>query len=81
MELSQLTEMLGWISILNISYLFLASLVLTFMRESILSIHGKIFDIDDQKLKLKYFNFLSTYKIVTLVFCITPYVALKIMGQ
>lgn len=79
--ISQLTELLGWASVINIAYLLLATLVLMFMRGAICSIHSKMLDIDKKELNSKYFDFLSIYKIVTLVFMVAPYIALKIMGQ
>ena len=79
--ISQLTELLGWASVINIAYLLLATLILIFMRGTISSIHSKMFDIEEKELSSKYFDFLSIYKIVTLVFIVTPYIALKIMGQ
>ena len=79
--ISQLTELLGWASVINIAYLLLATLILIFMRGTISSIHSKMFDIEEKELSSKYFDFLSIYKIVTLVFIDTPYIALKIMGQ
>ncbi len=79
--ISQLTELLGWASVINIAYLFLATLILMFMRGTVSSIHSKMLDIDEKELSSLYFNFLGNYKIVTLVFMVAPYVALKIMGQ
>ena len=79
--ISQLTELLGWASIINIGYLFLATIILVFMKGTISSIHTKMFNIDEKELGSKYFDFLSNYKIVTLVFILTPYIALKLMGQ
>jgi len=79
--LSQLTELLGWASVINISYLLLATIIIVFMRGAISSIHSKMFRIDGNELDSKYFDFLSVYKIVTLVFIVAPYIALKIMGQ
>ena len=78
--LSQLTELLGWASLINIAYLFLATLILMFMKEKISAIHSKIFNIDKQELNSKYFDFLSSYKIATLVFIVAPYLALKVIG-
>jgi hypothetical protein len=78
--ISQLTEILGWASVINIAYLLLATLLLIFMKEKISAIHGKLFDIDKQELNSKYFDFLSSYKIATLVFIVAPYLALKIIG-
>lgn len=78
--LSQLTELLGWASVINIAYLLIATLIIKFMKSSISSIHIKIFEIDKQELNSKYFDFLSMYKIATLVFIVAPYLALKIIG-
>jgi cytochrome c biogenesis factor len=79
--ISQLTELLGWASVINVGYLFLATVILMFMRGTVSSIHSKMLDIDEKELSSKYFNFLSNYKIVTLVFMVAPYIALKIMGH
>jgi len=79
--ISQLTELLGWASIINIGYLCLATIIVMVMRGVISSIHSKMFNIDEKELSTKYFDFLSNYKIVTLVFMVAPYIALKIMGQ
>lgn len=79
--ISQLTELLGWASVINIGYLFLATLILLLMRGIVSSIHGKLFDMDEKELSSKYFDFLSNYKVMTLVFMVAPYIALKIMGQ
>jgi hypothetical protein len=51
------------------------------MKKVMVSIHRSIFDIEEKKLSSKYFDFLSIYKIVTLVFIVAPYIAFKIMGQ
>ena len=79
-SISQLTELLGWASVLNISYLFLATIILMFMRGTVSSIHSKVLNIEEKELGSKYFDFLSNYKIVTLVFMVAPYISLKIMG-
>lgn len=79
--ISQLTELLGWASVINIGYLFLATIILVFMRGAMSSIHSKMLHIDEKELSSKYFDFLSNYKVATLVFIVTPYIALKIMGQ
>ena len=79
--ISQLTELLGWASVINISYLVLATFILMAIKGPIASIHSKMFDIDEKELGSMYFNFLSNCKIVTLVFMVAPYIALKIMGQ
>ena len=79
--ISQLTELLGWASIINIAYLLLATSIIKFRINAIMSIHRKIFNLEEDELKSKYFDFLSIYKIVTLAFFVAPYIALKVMGQ
>lgn len=79
--IAQLTELLGWASVINVGYLSIATLALVFMRGIIFSIHSKLFGVDETELSSKYFDFLSNYKIVTLVFMVAPYLALKVMGN
>lgn len=79
--ISQLTELLGWASVINVGYLLLATIVLMLMRGTVSSIHSKMFHLEKKELNAKYFDFLSHYKIVTLVFMVAPYLALKIMGH
>lgn len=79
--LSQLTELLGWASVINIGYLFIASITIMFMRSTVSKLQSKMFGIDEKELSAKYFTFLGNYKVVTLVFMVAPYLALKIMGN
>lgn len=79
--LSQLTELLGWASILNIGMLLIASIMLVLMRPFITSIHSKMFSIPENDLSIIYFKYLANYKTLSFVFIIAPYIALKIMGQ
>ena len=79
--LAQLTEFLGWAAVINIAYLALATAGIVFMRGTISKIHSKMLGIDEKDLVVKYFDFLSIYKVMTLVFLVAPYLALKVMGQ
>jgi hypothetical protein len=81
MTLSQFCEFLGWASLINIAYLLLATVLIVFMREKMAAIHSKLFKVNNEELDTKYFDFLSHYKIVTLVFFVAPYLSLKIMGH
>ena len=48
--LTQVTEMLGWASILNIGFLFFATIMLITMKSLIVSMHSKIFSIPENEL-------------------------------
>jgi hypothetical protein len=78
--LTQLTELLGWASVLNIGFLLFATLLLVVMKSSIISLHSKLFDVTESELSLIYFKFLAAYKALSLIFIVSPYIALKIMG-
>jgi hypothetical protein len=79
--LTQVTEMLGWASILNIGYLIFATIMLITMKSLIVSMHSKMFGIPENELLLVYFKYLANYKTLSLVFIVIPYIALKIMGE
>lgn len=78
--LSQLTTLLGWATLINIGYLLLSTFILIFMKGWIESVHSKLFGLNARVLELKYFEFLSNYKVITMIFFVAPYFALKIMG-
>ena len=81
MTISQLTELLGWASIINIGFLLAATFVVVVMKGTIISIHSKILGLGEKELQTIYLKFLANYKALTLVFIVAPYLSLKIMGQ
>ncbi len=81
MTLAQLTELLGWASVLNIGFILFATVLVVSMKSMVISIHRKIFDISEYDISLVYFRYLANYKLLTLVFVVVPYLSLKIMEQ
>lgn len=78
--IEQLTEFFGWTSVLVIGYLILAAVIIVFFKGMIISIHSKFFNIDKTVIELKYFEFLSNFKVAAMILVVLPYLALKIMG-
>lgn len=74
-----ITELFGWATIINICFLMLASVLIMIMRNTMLSIHGKMFGLDPADLSRAYFQYLAQYKIAIFVFNLVPYLALKII--
>jgi len=79
MTIETITELLGWVSIINIAILLLSTLALITMRGVITRIHSSLFGLDEKDLGRAYFQYLAQYKIAIIVFNIAPYLALKIM--
>ncbi len=81
MTISQLTALFGWTAVINMGYLFLSTMTLIFMKETVTAWHSKMFNMGEKELSSKYFDFVSNYKIATLVFSVVPYIALKIIAS
>lgn len=79
--LSDITELLGWASIINICALMLATFSLTVMKRTIIAIHSKMFGLSENELLLIYVKYMANYKTLIFVFMLSPYLALKIMGH
>lgn len=74
-----LTTFLGWCSVINIGVLFFSTFMVVLFRDLAVSIHSKMFDLDEAELPKLYFSYLASYKTATLVFNLAPYIALKII--
>nr|WP_174839966.1 hypothetical protein [Ruegeria sp. HKCCC2117] len=64
---------------LNIAVLLFTTVMVLLLQDWIAGIHGKLFQMEQQDVKRAYFRYLANYKILTLVFCIVPWLALKLM--
>ena len=78
-NIETIREFLGWCSIINIGLGLFSLTFITSLRDPILSIHSKIFNISKEDLSRGYFQFLGQYKIATIMFNIVPYLVLRIM--
>ena len=58
-----------------------ASIMLMLMRNFIVGIHARTFDVDKEDSSLAYVNYLGNYKMAIIMLNIGPYVALRTMRQ
>ncbi len=72
-----LTAVFGWMTVLNFAILLFSSLMIVTMQDWIAGIHSKMFQMEQAEVKKAYFKFLANYKLLTIVFCLMPWVALK----
>lgn len=75
-----LTELLGWASVINVCILIIASISVMLLRNTMISLHGKMFGLDSVDLSRAYFQYIAQYKIAIFVFNLVPYIALKIIA-
>ena len=80
LTIETLTEFLGWATVINICFLFLVSISVMLMRNSMISLHGRMFGLDSVDLSRAYFQYIAQYKIAVFIFSLVPYIALKIIA-
>lgn len=59
----------------------LSAFMLIGLKNIILPLHSKMFGLEEDVLLKIYIQFIAGYKVLTFVFVISPYLALKIMGN
>ncbi len=79
MTTKALTELLGWVSIINIAILMASTFMLIALRGFISNIHSRLFGLDEKDLGRAYFQYLAQYKIAIIVLNLAPYIALKVL--
>lgn len=80
MSIETVTAFLGWCTIINSVILLISTVALMSCGKWISKIHARMFEIDEPSLTLCYFRYLANFKILTIVFNLAPYLALKIMA-
>ncbi len=73
-----LTTVFGWMTALNIAVLLFSTLMILIMQDWIAGVHGRMFQMERADVKRVYFRYLANYKILTIIFCLVPWLALKL---
>ena len=74
------TAFFGWLTIVNLAiYVFTAAGV-TLTRGFVTRINSRLFGIDEASVARMSFQYVAAYKLLIIVFCFAPWVALKIMS-
>ena len=79
MTLVTLTTFFGWMTVLNLGILTVTTVFLLAGREKFAAIHAGMLGMEQADVKKAYFAYLANFKIVVLVFCVTPYLALSLI--
>ena len=80
MTLETWTALFGWMTAINLSLLIFSTLMLITFKPWVTRIHKVFFNLSPEKLEMSYFKFLAGLKLLVLVFNLTPYLALRIIG-
>lgn len=78
MTVETLTTFFGWMTVLNIGFLIITTVLLLAMQNWVTGVHARMFKMDEADVRKAYFAYLAKYKTLTLVFALVPYIALKL---
>lgn len=74
-----LTAFLGWMAVLNIAFLTLATLLILAMKGWAARLHGRLFGLEPADVHLAMYDWLGRYKLATLILSVMPYLAVRLV--
>ena len=80
-NIAAITTFLGWCTVVNLGIYAIAAIALTLFRNTIKDIHSKLLGVPTEKLDELYFNYLGHFKLAIIVLSLSPYIALRFMGN
>ncbi|TNG02531.1 MAG: hypothetical protein EP297_00995 [Gammaproteobacteria bacterium] len=80
MDIQMLTSFFMWCTIINGSMFVVSSILLILAPDFVYRMQSKWFPISREAFNVAIYSFLGLFKIVFLVFNVTPYMALVIVG-
>lgn len=78
MHFDALATLFGWMAVINIAVLAVATAAMIAMPDAIARIHARLFGLDHSQVRLAIYVWLGHYKMAVLVLNIIPYFALRL---
>ena len=79
MNIEMLSQFFLWCSIINVGVLLLVLLVVMIGKNRVYRIHGKLFNVSEEKAAETIYSSMTNYKTIIFVFNIIPYIATQII--
>ena len=79
MNLQLLKDFFLWCTLFNFAFFFLSFILIKTMKNFITRIHGKLYDIPEEKIRIIIYKSMLYYKTAIVFFNLVPYLALKII--
>ncbi len=80
MDIAVLKAFFMWCTIINFGFLMLTFFMITCCGDWAYGMHSKLFGISREAFNVTIFAFMGLYKVLVILFCAVPYVALLIIG-
>ena len=80
MDIDTLRAFFMWCTIINAALLVLSSIICAFARDWVYGVHSKWFPIPKETFNVVLYSFVGVFKMLVMIFNVTPYIALLVMG-
>lgn len=80
MDMTVLTQLFGWMLLINIVIYMLAAVFIIFARDWTIRLEAWITGVPEEEWPAILIDYLSRYKIAIIMFNLAPYLALRIVG-
>ncbi len=80
MTIASLTTFFGWCLLINLLFYLVTAMSLVFLKGIVRRFNQRIFAISEERIMQESFAFLGRFKLAIILFFLTPYIALRIMG-
>lgn len=80
MELETLTEFFRWMTIIGGGLVLWSALWIVAQPKLTFRIHSRFFAVNREQFNAAIYVMYGVFKVLVLVFCLLPYIALSIMG-
>lgn len=74
-----LSAFFGWLSLLHLGLFTLSALLVLALQDWICSLHGRMFGLAPDDVRLAIYRWLGSYKIVILATALGPWLALQLI--
>lgn len=79
MAIEKIVSFLGWSTVVNMVILSISAVLLLLFRQSIVTIHSQLFNVEHKSLNLLYVQYFAFYKVLIVFFNLVPYMILKML--
>ena len=80
MTLELIRDALGWCTLINMAFMFIALFFMTLLRGWTTRIHAKMFGIPEEEVSKAVYLMMIGYKSALVIFCLVPYLVLRIIA-
>lgn len=80
MDILVLKEFFMWMTVLNAGIMILQSFLCMGIKDLVGRMHGNLFGISPDAIKVAIYGYLGVYKVCFIIFCLTPWLALVLMS-